>query len=362
MPKANLKICVVSISLSRGGAERSTSILTKMLNDEGFDVHLVLLTDAIDYEFEGKLFNLGVHKTLTDNPYKRFNRIQKFRQYLKKLDFDYIIDNRSRQSAPVELVYMNYVYRGFKFLYVVRSHNINKYLTRYDWLAKLMVTKVNKIVGVSKTISNTINSKFQTDKAITVYNPVELFSKQDEIVDSNIKYILFLGRLDDDSKNFSLLIDAYAKSELPKNSVELHLYGEGPDENFIRQKIDAVGLYEIIKLFSFTPNVYPVLKNALFLTLTSHYEGFPRVLIEALSVGTPVISVDCKSGPSEIIQHEKNGLLVENYNPEALSDAFNRLLFDEKLYKFCKMNSKDSVSHLHQKNIANQWSKILTNE
>ena len=70
----------------------------------------------------------------------------------------------------------------------------------------------------------------------------------------------------------------------------------------------------------------PILNNAKFLALTSRYEGFPRVLLESLSTGTPVISVNCKSGPNEIIAHEVNGLLVENFNIKKLSEAFNRFV------------------------------------
>ncbi len=359
MTKSNLKICVVSISLAKGGAERSTAILTKMLQDEAYQVHLVLLTDAIDYEFEGHLFNLGLDKSLPDNQWKRFKRIRKLRQYFITEKFDYIIDNRARQSALVELLYLNYVYRSFKFMYVVRSHNLEKYLTKYDWVTKLIIKRTYKIIGVSKDITNTINSKFNTDKAISIYNPLEMFTETNESFYTNKKYILFLGRFDEDAKNFSLLIEAYQQSKLADNSVSLYLVGDGPDKELIQQKIHSYQLQEHIKLFSFTPNVYPILKNSLFLVLTSKYEGFPRVLIEALSVGTPVISVDCQSGPSEIIQHKTNGLLVENHNPEALAEAFDSFLFDIDLYNFCKSNSKQSVLQLNQKDIAAQWSKIL---
>ncbi len=353
------KICVVSISLAKGGAERSTAILTKMLHDDGHEVHLVLLTDAIDYQFEGQLLNLGLDKSLSDTPRKRFKRIQKLRRYLIAENFDYIIDNRSRQSAPVELLYFNYVYKGFKSIYVIRSRNLKTYLTKYDWLSKLIVKKAYKIIGVSQDIADTINSEFHTDKAICIYNPIESFEETESMVENKERYILFLGRLDESVKNFSLLIEAYKQSTLPENYVHLYIVGDGQDKDGIQQEINSIQFQEHIKIISFTPNVYPLLKNALFLVLTSKYEGFPRVLIEALSVGTPVVSVDCQSGPSEIIQHTINGLLVENHDPIALADAFDKFLMDTELYNTCKSNSKQSVSHLNQKDIARQWSKIL---
>ncbi|HBY66345.1 MAG TPA: glycosyltransferase, partial [Flavobacteriaceae bacterium] len=104
-----------------------------------------------------------------------------------------------------------------------------------------------------------------------------------------------------------LLLNAYKNSKLSEASIHLKIVGDGPDVDWLKQKIETMSLSETVSVNSFTPIVFQYLKNALYLTLTSYYEGFPRVLIEALSVGTPVLSVHCKSGPDEIIINKKNG-------------------------------------------------------
>jgi glycosyltransferase involved in cell wall biosynthesis len=83
------------------------------------------------------------------------------------------------------------------------------------------------------------------------------------------------------------------------------------------------------------------------------------VLIESLSFGIPVVSVDCKSGPSEVINHKKNGLLVDNHNPIALADAFNEFIENKKLYNHCKEQAKQSVEKFSADIISKSWLNLL---
>ncbi|MFC7357645.1 glycosyltransferase [Jejudonia soesokkakensis] len=354
-----IKVCIVTISLGKGGAERSTAMLSRMLDSQGFDVHLVILTNSIDYEYAGTLFNLGELKEKSNSVFGRFIRFKKLRRYLVSQNFDFIIDNRNRQFAKTELFYLNYVYKGFNPIYVVRSFKLEQYFPKKKSVAKKMIKRSFKIVGVSQAIAEEINRKYKTQKAIAIYNPIAPLP--DKIVDdaTSSKYIIFLGRLVEDVKNFSLLLEAYKRSDLPEKNIELKILGDGPDKELIQRKIELLQLENIVHLIPFTPAIKTYLERAKFLVLTSHYEGFPRVLIEALSVGTPVVSVDCNSGPREIIIHKKNGLLVENHNTQALSEAMNTMISNEELYIELKSYAKESVQHLEMSNIASQWSKLV---
>ena len=124
-------------------------------------------------------------------------------------------------------------------------------------------------------------------------------------------------------------------------------------------KVQQQNLSDKVKFISKQTNPFPYVKKAMFTVLTSKFEGFPRVIIESLALGTPVVSVNCKSGPEEIITNESNGLLVENNNIRLLSEAMNRMILEDDLYSICKKNAKKSIEHLSLENISKEWHKLL---
>lgn len=357
MKPSRLKVAVICISLARGGAEKSTAILTKLLDAIGHDLHVITIANQVEYSFSGKLFNLGLRKNHNDRVVKRLSHLMVLRKYLIENDIDIVIDNRTRNHFFKELLYSFYIYSGFKVVYVVRSAFLENYFPKSKWLSKRMIKKSSKIVGVSNAISETINLQFNTNKAISIYNVVEQVDISPNFVPEN--YIVFMGRIDNRAKDFLLLLEAYSKSVLPEKNIELRIYGDGPDKNWLEKQIITLRLQKVVKLFDFTLSVENVMRNAKFLVLTSNYEGFPRVLIESLSVGTPVISVDCDSGPNEIIINEFNGLLIENDNPNALANAFNRFIFEPELYDLCKTNARSSINQFTKQPISAQWQQLL---
>ena len=362
MPRENgMKVCLVAISLGKGGAERSTALLSQMLELRGYQVHIVILNNLVDYPYSGTLFNLGELKAENDTSLERIKRFQKLRNYFKTQNFDYIIDNRTRSSAGKEWYYLNYLYKGYKVIYVLRSANLDLYLPKNKRVAQQMINRSHRIVGVSKHIAESVNSLYSTNKAVAIYNPISSIPSQIESKE-NEKYIIFVGRLEDSVKNISLLLEGYRKSRLQEMDIHLKIMGGGGDLQMLVEKAKYLEISDFVEFVPFKADVYPLLKNALFTVLTSRYEGFPRVLVESLSVGTPVVSVDCVSGPNEIVENEKNGLLIENNNVKILSEAMNRMVLDKELYNRCKKNSIKSVEHLSLNNISTQWDKILKDE
>ena len=280
-----------------------------------------------------------------------------FRKYVRKHDFDLIIDNRTRMAIVRELLISVFIYKLSRTIFVVRSFMLKKYFPKADFLTKLLYRKAYKIVGVSKEIAETIEQQYGFNNVTHIYNPVPVFKESFEVV--QMDYILALGRLKDDVKNYSFLIESYAVSKLKEQQIKLLILGDGEDKALLKKKVFELGLDQDILFYSHVSNPYNYIKQAKYVCLTSYYEGFPRVLVEALSLGTPVVSINCKSGPKEIVKHKDNGLLIEEYEKEAFANAMNSFIFDETLYNKCKSNARSSVTHLSVDNIALEWQRLI---
>lgn len=356
------KICIVVSSLGKGGAEKSSALLSVMLDNLGFEVHIVSVLNDVDYQYAGKLLNLGELKDKDDTFLGRYKRYSVFKKYLKSEQFDIIIDSRSRPTTLKELQISKNLYASFKVVYVVHSYNLDIYFSRIKWFSKFIYKNSHRLIAVSNDIKNKIEQYYQFNNVNTIYNAVDVESNKklaQNPISLNYDFVLFYGRLDDDVKNISLLIEAYKNSKLPQEKIKLVILGDGRDKDRLQSKVKSEDLLDSVVFLQFTNNPFQYISRAKFTLLTSRFEGFPMVIPESLSVGTPVISVDCKSGPSEIIKHEFNGLLVENNNVQALSNAMNSFIFDNSLYLKCKQNAEDSIEHLSIENIEKQWSDLL---
>lgn len=351
--KQQHKIAMIGDSLSNGGAERVHALLSKFFDSHTIEVHNCIFTDQITYNYSGSILNLGKLATNEIAPIRKIKRFFALRKFVLENNFDHIIDFRMRTSILQEFLISKIYNKDAN--YTVHSSKLDYYLPNSDFWAR-KIYRNHKLVGVSNYITNKISDR-NIASVRTMYNPIEKYVSS-EIRPITEKYIVSAGRMHE-IKQLDKLIDAYSKSDLPQKNIKLVLLGEGEKKSDYIKLAKEVGLEDKIVFPGFVRDSQRYFEHALFYVLSSKNEGLPMALIESIASGTPVISFDCISGPSEIVVNRENGLLVEDQNFDRLIVAMNEFANDPILYEKCKQNTKSSIRKFEIETIGKQWLEYL---
>ena len=161
----------------------------------------------------------------------------------------------------------------------------------------------------------------------TVSNPVSFYCDNPQVIDKVPNRIIAVGRLHP-QKRFDRLIDAFSLIADKYPQWHLIIYGKGIFEEKLKVQISQLGLEGRVKLQQPVSNIVDEYCNSQFLILSSDYEGFPLVLLEAMACGLPIVSVNCPYGPAEIIKNGENGLLSE-INIDNLAEKIEWMIVHE---------------------------------
>lgn len=191
-----------------------------------------------------------------------------------------------------------------------------------------------------------------------IYNPSSISTDCYPSLDGT--HFIAVGRLDK-QKGFDVLIDIWAKVYKQNPKLTLDIFGTGPLYCELHNQILRLGLQSVIKLRGATSNITQEYLKSTALIMTSRYEGFPLVLIEAQSCGLPTIALNCHYGPSEIINDKKNGYLVPLFEFDTMVKHIIELSKNKGLrLKLSKEAKENSLNYLPEK-IISQWDTLFKN-
>ena len=346
-------------SLGPGGAERVMSILAGAWTSRGHKVTIVTYDKGRPSFFplppevivqKLRLSGGSILKRIGNH----FRRIPTFRRVIRETRPDIVISFMDRTNV---LVLMAALGQNVPVIVSERTNPL-RYSPGfpYNYLRRCLYQKAMAVVVQSKGLAKWF--KPMSNRVAVIPNPVKACRDNQNYQAGRTFTAVGAGRLSLE-KGFDLLLTAFAKvlKEYPKWS--LVIYGEGPERATLERQIQKLKLDGKVKLPGVTTDLTTHLRTAGFFVLSSRFEGFPNVLIEALACGCPVVATNCTDSISEIVQHGRNGLLIPSEDSESLTNALRRIMEDATLRATLEANGPDSVRKFDIGSIAEHWEKLF---
>ena len=358
-----MKIVFYISSLNKGGAERVISNLANYFSDnKKNEVYLILEQPTIKYNI-----NSNIHLIVLENSNKKYNFITKKFRYIgyisklkkifKKIKPDVIIPFLAL-PAFMALISKN---KGSKVIVGVRNDPKTEYTTYLKQkMMKKLYPKADGFVFQTKEAQDYFKYIINCKQTI-IYNAVS-----DDFVDykSNIKKrkkeIVSVGRLHE-QKNYPFLIESFTEISKKYPDYKLVIYGDGPEKEKLKDFTVNNKIDDKIVFAGNVDDVKQKISSASLYIMSSNFEGMPNSLIEAMVLGLPVISTDCPcGGPRELINNNRNGILVGVNNKKELIEAMDKLLSNKDLADKFGKEARKIIKKVDPNIIYNQWQDFIS--
>ncbi|PWI29251.1 hypothetical protein DI383_12485 [Flavobacteriaceae bacterium LYZ1037] len=353
-------IAFVLPSLNAGGAQRVVTTLANLLVKE-YHVCIIVLYNCEsfyklhpDVTIEYCQKNYNSNPTLLQSLTNNFKLINNLIRILKKNKTDIVIG-----FMPITNVYAIVASKilGIPNIISERANpefsTINKVWSR---IRKIAYPFSNCLVVQTKANKRYFKSFIKSEIEI-LKNPINqnLLEKRDETIPKE-NIILNVGRLAE-PKNQDLLIHAF--SNINHENWKLVFVGDGNNYSKLKELITSLRMDDHIILTGNSSEVSTHYNKAKIFAFTSKYEGFPNVIIESMAYGLACISTDCPYGPSEIIENNKNGLLIPVGNQKELEKGLTKLMHDATLQEKFGKNAMQTTEAYHPTKIVLEWTTLI---
>lgn len=371
-----MKILYCHCSLyNPGGMERVLLNKVRWLVKAGHEI-LVVTTDQqnrpLFYEFPSgvRLFDLNINYSLDNNKpiYQRIpSYLRKRRMHRQRLtellmrerpditislypsESSFIPDIKDGSKKILELHFN----RFFRLQYGRKGMTglIDRYRSRMD---KKIARSFDRFVVLTEE-----DRRYWgwTDGISVIPNAAQVMTMKSSC---EAKRVIAVGRLDY-QKSFDRLIQTWELVKKSKISEgwNLDIFGQGEWQKMLEEMISDKGLENTVKINAPTNRIEEEYANSSIIAMTSHYEGFGMVLVEAMSCGVPAIAFDCKCGPRDIITHHTNGLIVPDGDVRAFADALLRLMADDNLRRQMGRAATTVIDRYSEERVMRQWTDLF---
>jgi len=368
-----IRVLFVINSLAGGGAERVLVHILENLDRSQFDISLCTFSSQVDYNIPSDIKYFSFNKR---NYFDLLSIIYKLKNIFQFEKYDVVVSFLTYTNIFVTI---SWLLSGKKIPLVIseRCNPIDNLKNqRYSRIKLKLISKLypfaNVVITVSEGVKKSLLSCFKipTTKLKVIYNPVnikkidilrrEKITEEAVFKNDNKPIIISCGRLTK-QKNYPSLIKAIKILKDTGIKANLIILGKGEEEKRLKKLVKDLNLEKEVRFLGFKKNPYKYISRATIFVLSSKYEGFPNVLLEAMACEVPVISTDCHYGPSEIIEHGKNGFLVPVNDEYALAEKIKILLKEPTLRRNFAIEGRKTVEKKFDlKRIIKQWEDLIT--
>ena len=270
----------------------------------------------------------------------------------REINFLTSIQDGSRKIGELHVNRANY--RNFE----ANDSNVLKRLFAKLWMKSL----VGQLRRLDQLVVLTEKSKAswpELSNVTVIPDPIPIEVNSEEVKSEMCsRRVVTIGRYAY-QKGYDLLLQAWAEVEKQYSDWTLDIYGQGNQTSFRQLMADLSIDTDRCHLNGPAANVADVYRNSSIFVLSSRFEGFGLVLVEAMASGLPVVSFDCPAGPDEIITDGVDGLLASSGDVHALAEKIMMLMADENLRQRLAKQARQTARRYEMASLANQWQRLF---
>ena len=352
-----MKLVFLTGTLQQGGAERTIASLANAFSRSGHEVLIYIL------EKEKNIFyhlDPAVKIQYVDFKSIRFVSnyyiVKNLHTQLQKDHPEWVLTFDARTLVLVMLAHT----KEQRVLYSERSNPLCFPVSKlWRTLRSIFIKRTDLNVFQTESVRNLFPTSVQKNSVVI---PNAIFNEC--IYDlpypaHRLPVIAAMGRLDCSIKGFDILLRAFAQIAKQIPDFKLRIYGHGKDEMLLKKLAEELGVSDRFEIIKGNENAIIEVSQARAFVLSSHYEGYPNALLEALACGVPCIAADCNYGPRDIICDGENGLLVPEGDENALAQAILHLVSDDEYAERLAEKAFEIRQSMSLSRIAALWEEVL---